>query len=30
MITDDVPANALGIARARQKNIADYAERPKP
>ncbi|MDA0173953.1 bifunctional UDP-N-acetylglucosamine diphosphorylase/glucosamine-1-phosphate N-acetyltransferase GlmU [Solirubrobacter taibaiensis] len=30
VITDDVPANALGIARARQKNIADYAERPKP
>ena len=27
MITEDVPANALGIARARQKNIADYAER---
>ena len=30
VITDDVPANALGIARARQKNIADYAERRKP
>ena len=29
-ITDDVPENALGIARARQKNIADYAERRKP
>ena len=30
MITEDVPANALGIARARQKNITDYAERRKP
>jgi len=30
VITDDVPENALGIARARQKNIADYAERRKP
>jgi len=30
VITEDVPANALGIARARQKNIADYAERRKP
>ena len=27
VITDDVPAGALGIARARQTNIADYAER---
>src|SRR3954454_8566198 len=27
VITKDVPANALGIARARQTNIADYAER---
>jgi len=27
VITEDVPANALGIARARQTNIADYAER---
>jgi bifunctional UDP-N-acetylglucosamine pyrophosphorylase/glucosamine-1-phosphate N-acetyltransferase len=27
VITEDVPAGALGIARARQKNIADYAER---
>ncbi len=27
VITDDVPADALGIARARQENIADYAER---
>ncbi|MHB1390572.1 MAG: bifunctional UDP-N-acetylglucosamine diphosphorylase/glucosamine-1-phosphate N-acetyltransferase GlmU [Thermoleophilia bacterium] len=25
VITDDVPAGALGIGRARQKNIADYA-----
>lgn len=30
VITQDVPANALGIARARQTNIADYAERRKP
>jgi bifunctional UDP-N-acetylglucosamine pyrophosphorylase/glucosamine-1-phosphate N-acetyltransferase len=30
VITDDVPPNALGIARARQTNIADYAERRKP
>jgi bifunctional UDP-N-acetylglucosamine pyrophosphorylase/glucosamine-1-phosphate N-acetyltransferase len=30
VITEDVPANALGIARARQRNIADYAERRKP
>jgi bifunctional UDP-N-acetylglucosamine pyrophosphorylase/glucosamine-1-phosphate N-acetyltransferase len=30
VITDDIPANALGIARARQKNISDYAERRKP
>lgn len=30
VITEDVPANALGIARARQTNIADYAERRKP
>ena len=29
VITDDVPANALGIARSRQRNIADYAERRK-
>jgi bifunctional UDP-N-acetylglucosamine pyrophosphorylase/glucosamine-1-phosphate N-acetyltransferase len=26
-ITDDVPAGALGIARARQTNIPDYADR---
>src|SRR4051794_39165004 len=30
VITEDVPGNALGIARARQTNIADYAERRKP
>ena len=29
VITEDVPADALGIARARQTNIADYAERRK-
>jgi bifunctional UDP-N-acetylglucosamine pyrophosphorylase/glucosamine-1-phosphate N-acetyltransferase len=29
VITEDVPPNALGIARARQTNIADYAERRK-
>jgi bifunctional UDP-N-acetylglucosamine pyrophosphorylase/glucosamine-1-phosphate N-acetyltransferase len=29
VITDDVPADALGIARARQTNIADYAKRRK-
>jgi bifunctional UDP-N-acetylglucosamine pyrophosphorylase/glucosamine-1-phosphate N-acetyltransferase len=28
VITEDVPPNALAIARARQKNIADYAKRP--
>jgi bifunctional UDP-N-acetylglucosamine pyrophosphorylase/glucosamine-1-phosphate N-acetyltransferase len=27
VITDDVPPGALGIARARQSNIEDYAER---
>jgi bifunctional UDP-N-acetylglucosamine pyrophosphorylase/glucosamine-1-phosphate N-acetyltransferase len=27
VITDDVPAGALGIARARQKNIEGYADR---
>jgi bifunctional UDP-N-acetylglucosamine pyrophosphorylase/glucosamine-1-phosphate N-acetyltransferase len=27
VITEDVPPNALAIARARQKNIADYAQR---
>jgi bifunctional UDP-N-acetylglucosamine pyrophosphorylase/glucosamine-1-phosphate N-acetyltransferase len=30
VITEDIPANALGIARARQTNIADYADRRKP
>ena len=29
VITDDVPAGALGIARARQQNIEGYAERRK-
>ncbi len=27
VITEDIPAGALGVARARQKNIPDYAER---
>ena len=27
VITDDVPPGALGIARARQKNIEGYADR---
>ncbi|HET6550165.1 MAG TPA: bifunctional UDP-N-acetylglucosamine diphosphorylase/glucosamine-1-phosphate N-acetyltransferase GlmU [Solirubrobacter sp.] len=30
VITEDIPANALGIARSRQKNIPDYAERREP
>jgi len=30
VITEDIPANALGVARSRQKNIADYADRRKP
>jgi bifunctional UDP-N-acetylglucosamine pyrophosphorylase/glucosamine-1-phosphate N-acetyltransferase len=30
VITEDIPQNALGIARARQTNISDYAERRKP
>ena len=29
MITEDVPAGALGIARARQRNIEGYAERER-
>jgi bifunctional UDP-N-acetylglucosamine pyrophosphorylase/glucosamine-1-phosphate N-acetyltransferase len=29
VITDDVPAGALGIARERQRNVADYASRRK-
>jgi bifunctional UDP-N-acetylglucosamine pyrophosphorylase/glucosamine-1-phosphate N-acetyltransferase len=29
VITDDVPGDALGIARARQTNIDDYAKREK-
>jgi bifunctional UDP-N-acetylglucosamine pyrophosphorylase/glucosamine-1-phosphate N-acetyltransferase len=27
VVTEDVPAGALAMARARQKNIEDYAER---
>ena len=27
VITDDVPPDALGIARARQRNVEGYAER---
>jgi bifunctional UDP-N-acetylglucosamine pyrophosphorylase / glucosamine-1-phosphate N-acetyltransferase len=27
VVTDDVPSGALAIARARQTNIEDYAER---
>jgi bifunctional UDP-N-acetylglucosamine pyrophosphorylase/glucosamine-1-phosphate N-acetyltransferase len=30
VITEDIPANALGVARSRQKNIPDYADRRKP
>ena len=30
VITDDVPARALGIARARQRNVEDYADRKQP
>ena len=29
VITEDVPPGALGIARARQKNVAGYTERRK-
>lgn len=29
VITDDVPAGGLGIARERQRNISDYAQRRK-
>jgi bifunctional UDP-N-acetylglucosamine pyrophosphorylase/glucosamine-1-phosphate N-acetyltransferase len=29
VITDDVPPGALGIARERQTNVEDYAERRK-
>lgn len=29
VITEDVPAGALAVARARQRNIADYGERAK-
>jgi bifunctional UDP-N-acetylglucosamine pyrophosphorylase/glucosamine-1-phosphate N-acetyltransferase len=28
VITDDIPPDALAVARARQKNIPDYAKRP--
>ena len=30
VITQDVPPGALGIARPRQENVDDYAERPRP
>ncbi len=30
VITEDIPANALGVARSRQTNIPDYADRRKP
>lgn len=30
VITEDVPDDALGIARARQKNVEGYAERKRP
>jgi len=30
VITDDVPARALGIARARQRNVEGYADRRQP
>jgi bifunctional UDP-N-acetylglucosamine pyrophosphorylase/glucosamine-1-phosphate N-acetyltransferase len=30
VITEDVPAGALGIARARQRNVEDYADRKAP
>jgi bifunctional UDP-N-acetylglucosamine pyrophosphorylase/glucosamine-1-phosphate N-acetyltransferase len=29
VITEDVPPGSLALARARQKNIEDYAERRK-
>ena len=29
VITDDVPAGALGVARAKQRNVDGYAERRK-
>jgi bifunctional UDP-N-acetylglucosamine pyrophosphorylase/glucosamine-1-phosphate N-acetyltransferase len=29
IITDDVPAKALGIARERQRNVEGYADRDK-
>jgi bifunctional UDP-N-acetylglucosamine pyrophosphorylase / glucosamine-1-phosphate N-acetyltransferase len=30
VITDDVPAAALGVARQRQVNVEGYADRPRP
>jgi bifunctional UDP-N-acetylglucosamine pyrophosphorylase/glucosamine-1-phosphate N-acetyltransferase len=30
VITEDIPPDALAVARARQKNIADYAKRTPP
>jgi bifunctional N-acetylglucosamine-1-phosphate-uridyltransferase/glucosamine-1-phosphate-acetyltransferase GlmU-like protein len=27
VVTEDVPPGALGVARARQRNVADYAGR---
>jgi bifunctional UDP-N-acetylglucosamine pyrophosphorylase/glucosamine-1-phosphate N-acetyltransferase len=30
VITQDVPAGALGVARSRQRNVEDYARRAKP
>ncbi|MDP8943236.1 MAG: bifunctional UDP-N-acetylglucosamine diphosphorylase/glucosamine-1-phosphate N-acetyltransferase GlmU, partial [Actinomycetota bacterium] len=29
VITEDVPARALGVARARQRNVEGYADRPR-
>jgi bifunctional UDP-N-acetylglucosamine pyrophosphorylase/glucosamine-1-phosphate N-acetyltransferase len=28
-ITEDIPPGALGVARARQRNVEDYADRPR-
>jgi bifunctional UDP-N-acetylglucosamine pyrophosphorylase/glucosamine-1-phosphate N-acetyltransferase len=30
VITEDIPPGALGVARARQRNVEDYAARPEP
>ncbi len=30
VITEDIPAGALGVARARQRNVEDYAARSEP